>query len=166
MQLQLYGFGSVMSWILFSVEAFSDGGKILQFEPHGKYSSTVRLRTFRNRAVWWIETPHISEQKVCCGAVHHHHHHHPHKGTSDLVVSQGDKYLATPPPHPHPTFIVWKTQMVKWYYAFHCYFSVDNTTIWMLTIFAITMSMTSGIATAAIVKRLDNIVKLYTQVTK
>ena len=34
----------------------------------------------------------------------------------------------------------------------------------MLTIFAITMSMTSGIATAVIVKRLDNIVKLYTQV--
>ena len=42
----------------------------------------------------------------------------------------------------------------------------DYFTIWMLTIFAITMSMTSGIATAAIVKRLDNIVKLYTQVKR
>ena len=45
-----------------------------------------------------------------------------------------------------------------------CFLSADVNTIMMLTVFAITMSMTSGIATAVIVKRLDNIVKLYTQV--
>ena len=37
MQFQLYGFGSVMSWILFGFEAFSRGGEsILQFDPSGK----------------------------------------------------------------------------------------------------------------------------------
>ena len=37
MQVQLYGFGSIISWALFLVETMSRGNaRVLQFDPNGK----------------------------------------------------------------------------------------------------------------------------------
>ena len=42
MQVQLYGFGSIISWVLFWVEAVSRGNaSVLQFDRNGKISHYI-----------------------------------------------------------------------------------------------------------------------------